>query len=104
MESKRVIINCVSCGQELGVISYLKDGKWQPNRTDCPACAFKRLATARVNKVLKALELLENLGSGQYIKSDADVAKIKRAITDKADSALAALESNKAKVKQGFTL
>ncbi len=49
---------------------------------------FVRLATARVNRALKDLSLIGNLGSGQYGKTDAQVSKIENALSSGLASAM----------------
>jgi DNA-directed RNA polymerase subunit RPC12/RpoP len=97
----KTMIKCRGCGKEIEV-TLNPDGT--PNRKDCKECAFKRLATYRVNKILKDFELLENLSSSQYQKTDEQISKIKRVITEKMQKALSAIEGTKTVTKDTFTL
>ena len=65
---------------------------------------FKRLAVTRVNKALKAIELIGNLGNkALYDSSPEERKKIIRAITDATNQMKFELEGD-AKKKEGFKL
>jgi len=63
---------------------------------------FVRLATHRVNKAIHYIELLGNLRHYPY--TEADIKKIKTAITEELDKTIERLENPKEDFKNLFTL
>jgi hypothetical protein len=63
---------------------------------------FARLATIRVNKAIHYIELLGNLRHYPY--TEADIKKIKTAITEELDKTIERLENPKEDFKNLFTL
>jgi hypothetical protein len=61
---------------------------------DDPRIAFIRLAEARTNKILKALELLGNLSNkSNYSYTDDDIRKIFKAVSDKTSQVTAKFQA-----------
>lgn len=63
---------------------------------------FARLATHRVNQAIHYIELLGNLRNYPY--TEADIEKIKTAITDELDKAIERLQNPKEDFENLFTL
>lgn len=63
---------------------------------------FAKLATHRVNKAIHYIELLGNLRHYPY--TEADIKKIKTAITEELDKSIERLENPKEDFKKLFTL
>jgi len=51
-------------------------------KKDCNACAFVRLAELRVNNAIQKIELIGNLASAQYERSEEQIAQIEFALSD----------------------
>lgn len=72
------VVTC-ACGKEYK--TTLND-EGLPVKKDCNACAFIRLAELRVNNAIAKIELIGNLASPQYDKSDEQIAQIEFALSD----------------------
>lgn len=70
---------------------------------ETPEARFKRMATMRVNKALKAVSLLSNLAGSRYKSSPEQIAKIEGAFRDTLTAVFGQLRGQKA-AKQTFTL
>lgn len=63
---------------------------------------FLRLARPRMNKALSNIRQLGNLSSSQYIYSEDQIAKMRKALSDQIAETFARFEKGGAKEKQAF--
>lgn len=78
-------------------------GKSNVPANETPEARFKRMATMRVNKALKAVSLLSNLAGSRYRSSPEQIAKIETAFRETLTSVFAQLRGQKS-AEKNFTL
>lgn len=72
-------------------------------KNETPEARFRRMATGRMNKILKSIALLGNLAGSRYKSTPDQVTKMEGAFRDALNNAFGRLKGQKA-AKEQFTL